>query len=299
MMSMHSPRILEIFTGTWNMGNAEPDAEALEQFVPHRGGPFDILAIGLQESNYKVASASSAKSADQQPGAIGSGKTSSFMENVEKAFDPSITHLTQQICAILGPEYHVVDHANRYQMQLLVFAHSTVQKSIKHVEKSVENTGILHVLPNKGGLCISFTVDETKVTCTTGWHQHRVTRRPRFKPFRNRFFAPTYLYTYHPLHPSWPSLPRIWRPTRGRRSAVCATTTCARSSAACARATNASTSQRRYVGTFYPPGCALYTASTLISRHPDAHIAAQVRPLVVLHVARTRPSPVTNLYPNP
>ena len=148
------------------MGNAAPDRDALEQFIPHHGGPYDVLAIGLQESQYKVAAgAASAKSSSVKASSSGGNltKTSSFMEKLGKALDPSIADLLQQICDILGPEYHVVDHASRYQMQLVVFAHATLLKSITHVEKTAENTGILHVLPNKGGLCISFTVDDTKV----------------------------------------------------------------------------------------------------------------------------------------
>jgi hypothetical protein len=166
IMALRSPRILEIFTGTWNMGNAAPDRDSLEQFIPHHGGPYDVLAIGLQESQYKVAAgAASAKSSSVKASSSGGNltKTSSFMEKLGKALDPSIADLLQQICDILGPEYHVVDHASRYQMQLVVFAHATLLKSITHVEKTAENTGILHVLPNKGGLCISFTVDDTKV----------------------------------------------------------------------------------------------------------------------------------------
>jgi hypothetical protein len=49
-------------------------------------------------------------------------------------------------------------------MQQLVFARTSLQKFITDVEMSAENTGFLHVFPNKGGLCISFHVHGTSLT---------------------------------------------------------------------------------------------------------------------------------------
>jgi hypothetical protein len=150
-------RILEIFCGSWNMGNAP--ADGLDKFIPSMGGNFDLLAIGLQESQYKVDAASSSSSSSS----AANKNTSNFLENMEKAFDPSIAHLAGQISSILGPDFYLVDHANRYQMQLLIFARMKLQKAIKNIEKTVENTGIMGVWPNKGGLCICLTVDSTKL----------------------------------------------------------------------------------------------------------------------------------------
>ena len=102
-------RTLEVFCGTWNMGNAM--AEGLEEFVPSKGGNFDLIAIGLQESQYKVDS--SIKATDTNLAASSKDATThSFLENMEKAFDPSIAHLTGKICAIFGSYFYMVSRFN-------------------------------------------------------------------------------------------------------------------------------------------------------------------------------------------
>ena len=104
---MAMQRTLEVFCGSWNMGNAM--AEELEEFIPSKGGNFDILAIGLQESQYKVDA--SDKVADVDHAASSKDATThTFQENMEKAFDPSIAHLTGKICAILGSDFYMVNH---------------------------------------------------------------------------------------------------------------------------------------------------------------------------------------------
>ncbi|RYY80996.1 hypothetical protein EON63_16445 [archaeon] len=67
-----------------------------------------------------------------------------------------------------------MEHCHRAQLQLYVFARTSLQHRIKHVDKSIENTGILHVFPNKGGLLVTFTVDGTKlafVSCHLAAHE--------------------------------------------------------------------------------------------------------------------------------
>ncbi len=48
-------------------------------------------------------------------------------------------------------------------MQLLVYGRESLAKYITNIEQSAENTGFLHVFPNKGGLCVSFTVHGTSL----------------------------------------------------------------------------------------------------------------------------------------
>lgn len=52
-------------------------------------------------------------------------------------------------------------------MQLLVFAKTSLESSINRekIDMSTENTGLFHILPNKGGISVSFNVDDTKFTC--------------------------------------------------------------------------------------------------------------------------------------
>ena len=109
---MAMPRNLEIFCGSWNMGNAM--AEGLEAFVPSKGGNYDLVAIGLQESTYKVDA--SVKAADsQQASSSKDATTHTFQENMEKAFDPSIAHLTGKICAILGSDFYMVNQSHFHE----------------------------------------------------------------------------------------------------------------------------------------------------------------------------------------
>lgn len=44
-------------------------------------------------------------------------------------------------------------------MQLFVFARTTLRKYISRVETSAENTGVLHVFPNKVRLCMALQSD--------------------------------------------------------------------------------------------------------------------------------------------
>ena len=57
-----------------------------------------------------------------------------------------------------------VVHNRRVQMQLFVFARKEIEQCISRIEKSSENTGFLHVFPNKGGISVSMKVDGTTVS---------------------------------------------------------------------------------------------------------------------------------------
>jgi len=118
---MAMPRNLEIFCGSWNMGNAM--AEGLEEFVPSKGGNYDLVVIGLQESTYKVDASvrrSSVEAADsQQSTSSKDATTHTFQESIEKAFDPSIAHLTGKICSILGPDFYMVR-----QLQCILYSNA-------------------------------------------------------------------------------------------------------------------------------------------------------------------------------
>jgi hypothetical protein len=57
-----------------------------------------------------------------------------------------------------------VEYSKRAQMLLLVYARRFFKPNIRAVQKSAENTGFLHVFPNKGGLSISLTLFGTSFT---------------------------------------------------------------------------------------------------------------------------------------
>lgn len=71
-------------------------------------------------------------------------------------------------------EWMKVVHNRRVQMQLFVFARRELEQSISHIEKSSENTGFLHVFPNKGGINVSMSIDGTTlafVSCHLAAHE--------------------------------------------------------------------------------------------------------------------------------
>lgn len=48
-------RVLSIRCCTWNVGNKMPSAD-FSPWIPEGGGDFDVIAVGLQESTYKIKS---------------------------------------------------------------------------------------------------------------------------------------------------------------------------------------------------------------------------------------------------
>jgi hypothetical protein len=127
-------RKAKVFCGTWNMGNAQ--GERVGHFLPKNGGDYDVFAIGLQESTYSVG--------DDNKASL--------------HFEPCLKHLREEFASILGPDFYIVEHARRAQLQLYVFAKISLQKSISHVQKSAENTGFLHIFPNKACLLVRVRV---------------------------------------------------------------------------------------------------------------------------------------------
>ena len=119
-------RLSKVFCGTWNMGNAQ--GEDMHFFLPEKSQDYDIIAIGLQESTYTVGE---------------EGKDGH--ENSEGC----VKHLSIELAAIIGNGYFVVEHARRAQMQLIIYAKASLRKVITKIEKSAENTGFLHIFPNK------------------------------------------------------------------------------------------------------------------------------------------------------
>ena len=49
---LESHNNIRLLTASWNMGNAK--AEGLEHLIPHEGGEYDLIVLGLQESTYNM-----------------------------------------------------------------------------------------------------------------------------------------------------------------------------------------------------------------------------------------------------
>jgi hypothetical protein len=108
---------LKLSVTTWNMGNAEPGGIEKIFGSGSEVSRFDIYAVGLQESRY---------SSDQD----------------------CIIHLQNRLKEILKG-YIIVKHNRRAQLQLYIFARESISHRIGDVEESIENTGFLHLFPNK------------------------------------------------------------------------------------------------------------------------------------------------------
>ena len=152
ILSIPSRDKVQVFVTTWNMGNAE--AEGFENVFNEENyvNRFDIFVIGLQESTYSLKS----KGARERPisvasaGAVsGASIAGGASGGTSKESQNCIEHLGALIDDILGPKFYRVRHCYRAQLQLYVFARKTLAPRISNVEQSIENTGFLHVFPNK------------------------------------------------------------------------------------------------------------------------------------------------------
>ncbi len=143
----YSDESLNVFVTSWNMGNAE--AEGMNFIFSEKEAlmKYDIFAIGLQESTYVV--------------------------NANSTLD-SIMHLKAYLEELFYENFYVVEHCYRAQLQMYVFARYSLKNRITNIEKCIENTGFLHVFPNKGGLLITFHLDSTKfafISCHLTAHE--------------------------------------------------------------------------------------------------------------------------------
>jgi hypothetical protein len=64
---------------------------------------------------------------------------------------------------VLGDDFELVEHNKNAQMQLMIFARKSIVPFIANSHTSCENTGFMHLLPNKGGLCVDLTIDGTRL----------------------------------------------------------------------------------------------------------------------------------------
>jgi hypothetical protein len=124
---------MKVFVGSWNVGNKRP--EGLANFLPSADADYDIIAIGLQESTYAHVEEDHSQNAAHVAANI--------------VLDACIHHFKQELSNVLGSDYYIVQHVRRAQLQLYIFAKAELQKSISDVNWSAENTGFLHVFPNK------------------------------------------------------------------------------------------------------------------------------------------------------
>ena len=114
---LESHNNIRLLTASWNMGNAK--AEGLEHLLPHEGGEYDLIVLGLQESTYNI------KEKKDKIGGVGGGGDKEFSSKkmgsssdseIERPtsakrkskHEACVTQLLNQIEAVLGHEFSQV-----------------------------------------------------------------------------------------------------------------------------------------------------------------------------------------------
>jgi hypothetical protein len=146
-------RDVSLLTVTWNVGNAETKANQYHHMIPTGGDGYDMIVVGLQESTYVIGA-----DPNMEPTA-----PSGDQKNDDPTLLACIVQFKQQLCDHIGSQFYLVAHNVRAQMQLYVFARTTLRDHISNIEMCAENTGFMHVFPNKGGLSVCFNLDATSL----------------------------------------------------------------------------------------------------------------------------------------
>jgi hypothetical protein len=138
---------------TWNMGNASPD-DTFNNLYENGGEDYDIVVFGFQEGTYPLKGTGDTGVAD----AAVIGKKRASIANAANC----TADIEARIDAMLNNDeedtFELVEHAERGQMHLVVYARTTVAPFISNIEYRQENTGFLHIFPNKGGILVTFEI---------------------------------------------------------------------------------------------------------------------------------------------
>lgn len=164
---------LQLLVCTANMGNAQPNIESMETWIPPSGacsrvtplegvrsmptGMFDLIAIGMQEATWKDTIKRSASSREDLT-----------EEEVLNAMEEKNTaELREMVQEILGDAYTMMADERRGQMRMQIWASIRVADSISGIRINGANTGIGNVLANKGGIVTSFQYKKTRLSFLT------------------------------------------------------------------------------------------------------------------------------------
>lgn len=178
---------------TWNVGNANP-LDSFEKIWPNRGEGFDICVQGMQESTYTddepndefedregdefanlgKKGTDTRDSERQSEGRKSQGKSKKRASSVGDLGFGSYIDLEDRILTAFNGsseegagEWTIAVHSYRAQMQIYVMVRKSLMDAISHIEERVENTGFLHVFPNKGGILVSFDLYGTTLAFIT------------------------------------------------------------------------------------------------------------------------------------
>jgi hypothetical protein len=137
------------------------------------GAQFDVVAMGLQECLFQPPAATAASpiakrkfkppmytDVTQSPGAVAANRESrGWLDMLADQFKDTCTkHVVESLQTCLGPDYVLVQSIRAMQMRLVVFIRAEHSAALSDVERAEENTGVAHVVANKGGQVIKFTL---------------------------------------------------------------------------------------------------------------------------------------------
>lgn len=130
---------LEIFIGTWNLGEACPPADIQCWLQP---GKFDVYVVSAQEAKYEL-------------------------EEGDKRTPEQ--HFFQLIESTLGSDFQRIAVMSLMYIRMGVWVRNSVTPKVSNVRRSSVATGIGNVIGNKGGTFVSMTINNTSF-CFIGSH---------------------------------------------------------------------------------------------------------------------------------
>eukprot|EP01063_Lacrimia_lanifica_P019660 TRINITY_DN27119_c0_g1_i1.p1 TRINITY_DN27119_c0_g1~~TRINITY_DN27119_c0_g1_i1.p1 ORF type:complete len:630 (+),score=159.29 TRINITY_DN27119_c0_g1_i1:106-1995(+) len=142
VMQQISSLPLRIFVGSWNMGDAPPPPTGLTEWV-HPEENCDIYALAAQEAPYD--------------------------SDTQRAIE-----------AAIGSGYYCVQRQSLGSIHIWVYAKAELREAITNVQSTREATGVAGVGANKGGVCVAFSVRETRlcfIGCHLAAHQGKIEAR--------------------------------------------------------------------------------------------------------------------------
>jgi endonuclease/exonuclease/phosphatase family metal-dependent hydrolase len=146
---------LSILCASWNVGNAKPPAVSELNHWLKPG--YDLYAVGVQECKFD---------------------SSANLSNIN--LDECGKVWTNSLNEFFGSAYHLVKSKNLMEIRLHIYVRKHYLSRIERVRSGRESTGLGHVIGNKGGVAIGFTIDDVSICFITSHlaaHQDKSTKR--------------------------------------------------------------------------------------------------------------------------
>jgi len=195
-MTKASDEDLKILVCSANLGNAPPFMENMREWIPELGAcsgvtalagqgsikadQFDIIALGMQEStwkkeqlNHESFTASSSAITDESFHDVQEIKpgTSESSFGIDQMLDGMEAHDSIELKRLaqltLGNDYSLIVRYQRGQMRLHIWVRNEIADKFTNIDIKAENTGVGHVLANKGGIVASLTYKKTRISFLT------------------------------------------------------------------------------------------------------------------------------------